>query len=42
MIADKPRVEFSLRYASKKYWPQIAKALLAIYTAPTVQPAEAN
>ena len=30
----------SLRYASKKHWGQITKAMRAIYTAPTVQAAE--
>jgi transposase-like protein len=33
-------VRNSLRYASKKYWAQIARQLKAIYTAPTVQAAE--
>jgi transposase-like protein len=32
--------ENSLRYASKKYWPQITRSLKAIYTAPTVPAAE--
>jgi transposase-like protein len=35
-------VRNSLRYASKKYWPQIAKQLREIYTAPTVAAAEAQ
>lgn len=33
-------VRNSLRYASKKYWPQIAKQLRTIYEAPTVEAAE--
>jgi putative transposase len=33
-------VRNSLRYASKKYWPQIAKQLRRIYEAPTVAAAE--
>lgn len=33
-------VRNSLRYASKKHWAQITKAMKAIYTAPTVQAAE--
>ena len=33
-------VRNSLRYASKKYWPQITRSLKAIYTAPTVPAAE--
>jgi transposase-like protein len=33
-------VRNSLRFASKKYWSQIAKGLRAIYTAPTVPAAE--
>jgi transposase-like protein len=36
------RVRNSLRYASKKYWPAIAKQLREIYTAPTVEAAEAQ
>lgn len=35
-------VRNSLRYASKKYWAQIAKSLRGIYTAPTVEAAEAR
>ena len=35
-------VRNSLRYASKKYWPAIAKQLREIYTAPTVAAAEAQ
>jgi transposase-like protein len=35
-------VRNSLRYASKKYWGQIAKSLREIYTAPTVEAAEAH
>jgi putative transposase len=35
-------VRNSLRYASKKYWPAIAKQLREIYTAPTVEAAEAR
>lgn len=33
-------VRNSLRYASKKHWPAITKAMRAIYTAPTVPAAE--
>jgi putative transposase len=33
-------VRNSLRYASKKYWPQITHQLRDIYTAPTVEAAE--
>jgi transposase-like protein len=33
-------VRNSLRYAWKKYWPQIARQLREIYTAPTAQAAE--
>lgn len=33
-------VRNSLRYASKKHWPQITKALKAIYTAPSLDAAE--
>ena len=32
----------SLRYASKRHWGQITKAMREIYTAPTVEAAEAN
>lgn len=35
-------VRNSLRYASKKYWGKIAKSLREIYTAPTVEAAEAR
>ena len=35
-------VRNSLRYASKKYWAQITKALREIYTAPTVDAAQAR
>jgi putative transposase len=35
-------VRNSLRYASKKCWAQIAKSLREIYTAPTVEAAEAR
>jgi putative transposase len=35
-------VRNSLRYASKKHWPQITKGLRGIYTAPTVPAAEAR
>ena len=35
-------VRNSLRYASKKHWPQITKQMRAIYTAPTVPAAEAE
>ncbi|TCP47207.1 mutator family transposase, partial [Tamaricihabitans halophyticus] len=34
-------VRASLRYASKKYWGQIAKSLKGIYTAPTLDAAQA-
>ena len=34
-------VRNSLRYASKKHWPQITRQMRAIYTAPTVPAAEA-
>lgn len=33
-------VRNSLRYASKKYWPQITAQLREIYTAPAVEAAE--
>jgi hypothetical protein len=33
-------VRNSLRYASKRHWPAITKAMRAIYTAPTVPAAE--
>ncbi len=35
-------VRNSLRYASKKYWGKIATSLRVIYTAPTVEAAEAH
>ena len=35
-------VRNSLRYASKKHWSKITKQMRAIYTAPTVQAAEAE
>ena len=35
-------VRNSLRYASRKHWGQITKAMRAIYTAPTVEAAEAQ
>src|SRR5262249_19981929 len=35
-------VRNSLRYASKKHWPAITKQMRAIYTAPTVEAAEAH
>ena len=35
-------VRNSLRYASKKHWGQITKAMREIYTAPTVAAAEAR
>lgn len=35
-------VRNSLRYASKRHWAQITRALKEIYTAPTVQAAEAR
>lgn len=35
-------VRNSLRYASKKYWGQIARSLRQIYTAPTVEAVEAR
>ena len=35
-------VRNSLRYASRKHWGQITKAMRAIYTAPTVAAAEAE
>src|SRR3546814_10991185 len=35
-------VRNSLRYASKKHWGQITRQMRAIYTAPTVQAAQAH
>lgn len=35
-------VRNSLRYASKKHWSQITRAMRAIYEAPTLEAAEAN
>ena len=35
-------VRNSLRYASKKHWGQITRAMRAIYTAPTVEAPEAQ
>src|SRR5262245_29365705 len=35
-------VRNSLRYASKKHWPAIARQMRQIYTAPTVEAAEAH
>ena len=35
-------VRNSLRYASRKHWGQITKAMRAIYTSPTVEAAEAH
>ncbi len=35
-------VRNSLRYASKKHWGQITKAMRKIYTAPTIEAAEAS
>ena len=35
-------VRNSLRYASRKHWGQITKAMRAIYTAPTVEAAESQ
>jgi transposase-like protein len=34
-------IRATLRYASRKYWDQLAKDLRAIYTAPTVEAAGA-
>lgn len=35
-------VRNSLRYASRKYWAKISQELREIYTAPTVEAAEAR
>jgi transposase-like protein len=35
-------VRNSLRYASKKHWSQIMRQMRAVYTAPTVEAAQAH